>query len=460
MKVERTSTRAGLAGLVLVAGLVYYALAVAMWQVDSTWGSAFWPAAGVTFALLSRTSTRTWPAIFVAVAIAEIAADLQFGTSLTTAAWGALANCTEPLIGAWLFRHAVSGSRVKDMRSLGWFLITGAVAGPAVGAAIGGILAVHGPAAVIVRWLRWMVGDAVGVVAVAPLLLPKSTWRVARSRTEIASVGAILIAVSALLLFSTGALAAASPYLSVPILLWAAVRFNVFWAAACTTCIATVVHVSTATGHGAFVLHDQNGLVVAQTYIGMVAVSVLALAILVESVADHRRTELDLLQRALHDPLTALPNRAMLDQFVMDNQIEAVLTVDLDGFKSINDRFGHAAGDIVLRAIADRLRATCREGDFVARLGGDEFIVIIRTSKSERDVESLRDRLEVVLSEAVDILGGTAAVGASIGLAFSSSAADANALLIEADRDMYLRKSRAYASRASVHGTPQSPVTG
>ena len=131
-------------------------------------------------------------------------------------------------------------------------------------------------------------------------------------------------------------------------------------------------------------------------------------------------------------------------QLLLDTMIEA-REVDVDAF---------------LRAIADRLRATCRESDFVARLGGDEFIVIVRTSKSERGVESLRDRLEVVLSEAVDILGGTAAVGASIGLAFSSSAADANALLIEADRDMYLRKSRAYASRASVHGTPQSPVTG
>ena len=452
MRMQRRSTGAGIAGLVLASGVVYYALAFTMWQVDSTWGSAFWPAAGITFALLSRTSVRLWPGILTAVAIAEVVADLQFGTSLSTALWGALANCAEPLIGAWLFRRAVNGSRLKDMRSLGWFLAAGAIVGPAVGAAIGGVLAVHGPATAIVRWLRWMVGDAVGVIAVAPALLPKSMWRVARTRREIALVGTLLGIVCVLLLYSTGALGSASPYLSVPILIWAAVRFSVAWAAVCTTCIATVVHISTATGHGTFALHDQNGLVVAQTYIGMTAVSVLAVAILVESVANHRRIELDLLQRALHDPLTALPNRAMLDQFVTDNQIEAALTIDLDGFKAINDRFGHAAGDVVLQTIANRLRATCRETDFVARLGGDEFIVIVRSTQSASDIEGLRARLEGVISEAVDVDGGTVTVGASIGLAYASVERDARAILRQADQNMYDRKSLTYGARTSASG--------
>jgi len=151
---------------------------------------------------------------------------------------------------------------------------------------------------------------------------------------------------------------------------------------------------------------------------------------------------------AMRDPLTALANRAALYVRLADAMQRlsspkspvTVLMIDLDGFKAVNDRLGHEAGDRVLVTIADRLFATVRAEDLVARLGGDEFIVVAEGLTPERDVPHLADRLLETVSAPLDF-APDARVGASIGVALGCHRDEqVDALLRRADRAMYAAK--------------------
>lgn len=149
---------------------------------------------------------------------------------------------------------------------------------------------------------------------------------------------------------------------------------------------------------------------------------------LVESLT-HQQTALDIMEdRAHSDPLTGLPNRAALEKYLPRMQQDAsashsclaLLYLDLDGFKPVNDRFGHAAGDLLLQEVARRLRACLRDGDLVARLGGDEFLMILRVSASDAlsQARQIGERALQALAEPVELGEQQARVGCSIGGAF------------------------------------------
>ncbi len=168
-----------------------------------------------------------------------------------------------------------------------------------------------------------------------------------------------------------------------------------------------------------------------------------------DNVAERRRLEAALYHQAFHDPLTGLANRALfvdrsehaLDRAKRDGTRLAVLFVDLDGFKSVNDTLGHAAGDVVLVETARRLTAGRRSTDTVARIGGDEFAVLLEGADADA-AERLADELCGRLCEPVPVGDGSARIGASIGTAVGGDPADTlEALLRMADRAMYRAKS-------------------
>jgi diguanylate cyclase (GGDEF)-like protein len=119
----------------------------------------------------------------------------------------------------------------------------------------------------------------------------------------------------------------------------------------------------------------------------------------------------------------------------------AVLFIDLDDFKEVNDRLGHAAGDELLVAVAGRLQRAVRPGDAVARLGGDEFAVLLRAVPDSGTSRVVAERIVVAMAEPVELMGEWVHVGASVGLVVSRKDSDSDSLMLEADVAMYTAKS-------------------
>jgi diguanylate cyclase (GGDEF)-like protein len=167
----------------------------------------------------------------------------------------------------------------------------------------------------------------------------------------------------------------------------------------------------------------------------------------------HQRWRLEqrLQYRADHDDLTDLPNRGhfleRLRQAVADGRRYgrryALMVIDLDGFKAVNDRAGHAAGDALLREVAQRLRGVIRGGDVIGRLGGDEFVLLMEYRRWPEEPAGVAGRVLQALGLRVPVTGGTVAVAPSIGIAaFPDDGEEAGTLLANADLAMYEAKRR------------------
>jgi len=152
----------------------------------------------------------------------------------------------------------------------------------------------------------------------------------------------------------------------------------------------------------------------------------------------------------MHDPLTGLADRTLLSQRIDDaltlgTRTSCLLFVDLDGFKAVNDRLGHAAGDQVLQQLARRLAALVRPQDVYARLGGDEFVVLCVDTEPHQ-AEAIAERLRAAVAEPLTVDGREFSVTATVGLSASGitppNATDASRLLRQADERMYEAKRR------------------
>ncbi|MGV3757974.1 MAG: diguanylate cyclase domain-containing protein [Actinomycetota bacterium] len=149
--------------------------------------------------------------------------------------------------------------------------------------------------------------------------------------------------------------------------------------------------------------------------------------------------------QAYHDPLTELPNRAFLLEQLEARLVKApgvpvaLLYLDLDGFKLVNDTMGHTVGDELLAAVGDRLRSAVREGDVVARFGGDEFVVLAPGVRTRDGATQLAQRLAAALAPPVVLGGGTVETSASIGVVFERGRS-ADELLRDADTALYRAK--------------------
>ena len=118
----------------------------------------------------------------------------------------------------------------------------------------------------------------------------------------------------------------------------------------------------------------------------------------------------------------------------------ALLYLDIDRFKAINDGHGHVGGDVVLREFARRLKANVREGDLVARIGGDEFVVLVEVPESVAAVEAIATKLLRAMEEPVPLADGPLPVGTSIGIAYSRTSYLADRLVATADQALYAAK--------------------
>jgi diguanylate cyclase (GGDEF)-like protein len=174
-----------------------------------------------------------------------------------------------------------------------------------------------------------------------------------------------------------------------------------------------------------------------------------SVASIIRAINDRELAQRELAHRAAHDALTELPNRAqalvLIEQALHRAQRSstktALMFIDLDHFKAVNDNFGHAAGDEVLQIVARRMQQVVRDGDSVARLGGDEFVVLLESIGDEADVVKIAERLVEQVSAEVVIDTRALRIGASVGVAFCRDGnVDADRLLREADAAAYRAK--------------------
>jgi diguanylate cyclase (GGDEF)-like protein/PAS domain S-box-containing protein len=178
--------------------------------------------------------------------------------------------------------------------------------------------------------------------------------------------------------------------------------------------------------------------------------SVEGLVVNFRDVTERRLSADRLAHDANHDSLTGLANRAAFGARLRTamamperrGRCQALMFVDLDDFKDVNDRFGHAAGDALLRVVATRLDAAVRPGDLVARLGGDEFAVLLDHVSDPADAMEVAERVVAALAAPANVAANVVHVGASVGVAFRRAGSDPVGLMREADVAMYAAKAR------------------
>ena len=200
-------------------------------------------------------------------------------------------------------------------------------------------------------------------------------------------------------------------------------------------------------------LCDESG-----TVIGLVGIT--------REINEMRETEVALQHLATHDALTDLPNRfLMIDRLTQllsrakrSGSVFAVLYMDLDHFKDVNDDHGHEVGDLLLRAVAGRLRQSVRQSDTVARMGGDEFVILVETIRQRSDAAVVGAKIQRALAKPFTLQNHRVKITGSIGISFyPENGVDVDTLLRAADYAMYLvKKQGGNRHLNSVVGEPRS----
>jgi len=377
--------------LVGIAAVYYFAakLGLRFAYINSS-VTTIWPPAGIALAAIVLFGYRVWPAVLGAAFLANVTTTGHIPSSIGIAA----GNTAEGLLAAYLVNRFARGGRVFDrVGDILRFTVLAALLSTTIAATIGVLsLAVGGlvSSAEAPRvWLTWWLGDAVGDIVVAPALIlwigvkPAPTWT--RAQTMEATLLALVTVVVTWALF--GGLFPARHYpLTVvlwPVMLWVGFRFGPRESATAMLIVSFIAISRTLNGVGPFSVYSQNeSLVLLQVWTGITAVTSLVLAAVVAVQRDIQGTWREL---AVTDPLTGLANHRQLIQ-ALEAEIRrsrrtaqplAVVLLDLDGLKQINDRHGHLAGSLAIRRVAEALLGSCRATDTAARFGGDEFALVL-----------------------------------------------------------------------------------
>ena len=413
--------------------------------------ASFWPPNGLIVSLLVLLVARLRPWALAAMLPGELIADTMQGYSAWPAlGWGA-ANVLEVTLGAWIILRLTSrerplGGTPRDLAAVAIAAVSAPLAGGLAGAAVsvasfGGS---YGTA-----WLDWWLGDASGtlltVVLILSFFLPDQP-RTTRQRLEgLLELGLLVGSAAAVFALTKHALA----FLVLPALVLVAIRQGLRTTSLASVSLAIIATIFTGHGLGPF-SPIAAGEPRVLTLLAFIATATFISLVISATISARARAETALTKRALYDGLTGLPNRVLaLDRaeqmLARGRRLQtpmAALFVDIDGFKHVNDAYGHAVGDELLRMFAARLRTIVRETDTAARLGGDEFVVLLDGSALDAGPELVADRLLDVLRHPYEMSHGLErplCITASVGIAFGLRET-ADELLDDADIAMYHAK--------------------
>ena len=390
--------------------------------------ATLWPANAILLAIFMRMPGAARPTGWICAAIGYFVADLLTGSSVTMTVILTAANMFGVAVGYAV--HLWNPDRIRSLRepvSVLWLTFVAAAA--AASAGLFGMLAnpLLFQRSIAAGWSFWFATEFVNYVTILPVLLsapPLATLAERWTTSRLAIRGADTLPVLAVIA-AGGAAAliggAGSVAFPVPALLWCAIVYPVFPTAALTLISGmwTLAAVSTGLVGSQFVPNNEIDLVSIRLGISLVALAPVMLACVMQS-----RNELlaRLHHMAMHDPLTGARNRDFFRataQSVLEKQLNApfaLMMIDLDHFKAVNDRFGHAAGDKVLASFGEHARTCLRPDDLLGRLGGEEFAILVSNCSPQHAV-GLAERIRNLVGTPIALENaGSLVVTASIGL--------------------------------------------
>jgi len=446
---RRIAAWLGLAMIYFVAGKL--GLRVAFLNPSAT---PVWPPTGIALAALLIYGRWLWPAVFTGAFLVNLTTAGNVFTSLGIAG----GNTLEAVVGATLVaRWAAGAGSVRRIGSLVGFIGMAGLGATAIAATVGALTLVLGGVAPWAGigwvWSTWWLGDAVGAIIVAPTLLLWSRRPRRVSRTFLAE--GVLFLVTLILVaglaFDPGSPWAPSrapiEFLCLPPLFWAAFRVGPRVTSLGVVFVSAIAINGTLHGTGPFVVNGSpNGsLLMLQAFLGVVSTTTLLLA---AAAGERHRAERRLQLRSTRDPLTGLLNYREL-MAVLGAEIRrclrsgrgfAILVLDVDALKTINDRLGHATGSRALCRMADALRDACRSADTLARYGGDEFAVVLPEGDADAALEAA-GRITARLATDAEPPRITASYGLAL---FPQDGGTPEALLARADVALYRMKARVH----------------
>lgn len=411
----------------------------------------FWPAAGVALALVIHHGLRwAWlvlPGVLLGMWLVghwTTPAPAQF------LPWAMAANFLSAVAGGWIARRGLARRRgwlADGMQAmLGGMVLaaTSALIGASGMWATGMISADQWPQGVV----RWALGDLLGVVCIAPALVLGIAHRQRPARPGPATLTEGLLWNIALLLSfllvawgstASDTYALGLSALPLAVMLWSAVRFTPFRTSLAT--LLTILFLGSLVGLGLGGFRAEQPtfeVAILLLYLSLMAVVPMIVSL---TVAEHRVTVRKLMRQIDRHPLSGLPNRGAFEararQALLDPATGplALAYIDLDNLKLVNDTASHEAGDALIVAVADALRARMREGDLLAQMGGDEFVVLLRNVSPAAAQEQARALLRTIAgcqcAFGEERFGTTASIGVvhfqpdQLGFAQALSQADA-----------------------------------
>ena len=416
-----------------------------------------WLPTGISVAALLVWGRVVWPGVLLGAFVVN----LSIGSSWPLALGIAAGNTLGPLLCVRWLTHVgfhPAFDRQKDVASF----FVAAMLGMALSATLG-VANLHlaglvpweslGPA-----WLSWWMGDAVGVLLVGPLLVTLNRNNLAQliqdRKALLLWLAVALPVVWLAFVQDYGELGRSLPlaFLTLPLFAWAALRFGMTGASLAGLAFSVAAAWGTTSGHGTFALSNPH---LSLGLLWMYMATTVVTGLLISALQTQRKlAEDEVTNLAFYDPLTRLPNRRLLmDRLhhamaasARSGRCGALLFMDLDNFKTLNDTLGHDKGDLLLQQVGQRLVSCIRQGDTVARLGGDEFVVVLEDlSDNPEDAasqtETVGEKILAALNQPYELaehkIRSTASIGATL---FTGRKNAIDELLQQADMAMYQSK--------------------